>query len=363
MKKKRIIALIIAGILILTNASCSKKAETTSEVTEALEKTSVTDESQSVAAGESDKPVDAETTTAVTTSAVTEKSTAVKSTVAKSTAPKTVIRDTIEWKWNQNGAKDLSYIKLDRSLEGERARLSGDDQKTYDEWLEKALRFEVFYLHPSSQKELDHIYKIKDAMFGDYPELRLYVSTDEADENGFRFDYSYNWINCEEFSADFIVKYIGRIENVCQSILGKMKKRVPAAEKYEFILGELCRRTTYLDKTDEELQEEGINFDYAYCYLNGPLLDGEGLCQAYAYAYQLLCQREGLWCVCDSGGVHCWNQVMLDNGLTYGVDPTWCDADYSDKGYDTDSFLLTQKELEDTHDTKGTHWVATGTPL
>ena len=121
--------------------------------------------------------------------------------------------------------------------------------------------------------------------------------------------------------------------------------------------------TTYCDKSNEELQEEGINYSVAFCYLNGPLLEGKGLCQAYAYAYQLLCQRAGLWCVCDSNDMHCWNLVMLDNCLTYYVDPTWCDDHYLDEGYDPAYFLLTQKQFEDTHDTTNTDWVATGTPL
>ena len=88
----------------------------------------------------------------------------------------------------------------------------------------------------------------------------------------------------------------------------------------EFLGKEICLRTEYVDKSDSEVP------NWSWCYMNGVFLEGEGVCQAYAYAYQYLCHRAGLWSVTVSGNCHCWNMVQLENGATYHVDLTWADS-------------------------------------
>ena len=64
-------------------------------------------------------------------------------------APTTVeeIESTTEITTVPNYSLDLSYLKLDQSLEAERSRLSEEDQKLYDEWLEKILQLEKHEEH------------------------------------------------------------------------------------------------------------------------------------------------------------------------------------------------------------------------
>ena len=65
------------------------------------------------------------------------------------------------------------------------------------------------------------------------------------------------------------------------------------------------------------------------------LVNGEGVCEAYALAYMFLCWRANIYCEAVSGDVktdsgeydggHAWNIVYLD-GDYYMVDPTWDDS-------------------------------------
>lgn len=55
------------------------------------------------------------------------------------------------------------------------------------------------------------------------------------------------------------------------------------------------------------------------------------VCEGYAEAFQLLCQREGIPCITvvgtADGGGHAWNYVQMENGVWYAVDLTWDDQD------------------------------------
>lgn len=55
------------------------------------------------------------------------------------------------------------------------------------------------------------------------------------------------------------------------------------------------------------------------------------VCEGYAEAFQLLCQREGIPCITvvgtANGGGHAWNYVQMENGVWYAVDLTWDDQD------------------------------------
>ena len=69
----------------------------------------------------------------------------------------------------------------------------------------------------------------------------------------------------------------------------------------------------------------------------GVLLQGTGVCESYALAYQMLLHEAGI----DSlyvtgysrGQLHAWNLVQLDGEWTY-VDPTWNDPIGGEEGYD-----------------------------
>lgn len=86
---------------------------------------------------------------------------------------------------------------------------------------------------------------------------------------------------------------------------------------------------------------------YTYYYANGVLLEGTGVCQSYALAYDLLLHEIGIESVYLSGtanGVsHAWNLVKLD-GNWYHVDCTWDDP--VGGGYERHSYFgLTDEQM------------------
>lgn len=70
----------------------------------------------------------------------------------------------------------------------------------------------------------------------------------------------------------------------------------------------------------------------------GALVDGKCVCEGYARAFQLMCEKAGIDSVCILGDStangktegHMWNAVRID-GVWYYCDPTWNDTTESDK--------------------------------
>ncbi|MDD4689619.1 MAG: transglutaminase domain-containing protein [Eubacteriales bacterium] len=75
--------------------------------------------------------------------------------------------------------------------------------------------------------------------------------------------------------------------------------------------------------------KEGENSDDAY----GLLVEGEGVCSGFAKAFKLLCDKNNIPSTLVTGtgftrkesGEHIWGLVQMEDGLWYGVDPTWDD--------------------------------------
>lgn len=63
----------------------------------------------------------------------------------------------------------------------------------------------------------------------------------------------------------------------------------------------------------------------------GALINGVCVCEGYAEAFKLLCDREGLPCVTvvgtGNGGAHKWNMVQMEDGEWYTLDATWDDQE------------------------------------
>ncbi len=67
----------------------------------------------------------------------------------------------------------------------------------------------------------------------------------------------------------------------------------------------------------------------------GVFLNGLAVCEGYAEAFKLLCDRESIPCIIiigdgfsspsDTGGAHEWNAVQMEDGNWYGIDVTWDD--------------------------------------
>ena len=87
------------------------------------------------------------------------------------------------------------------------------------------------------------------------------------------------------------------------------------------------------------LTEYDASGKYAYSAY-GALVDRKSVCEGYAEAFRLICDRNGIECILVSGIVmrsgdgqlnefsenHMWNYVRMDDGKWYAVDATWDDG-------------------------------------
>lgn len=90
-------------------------------------------------------------------------------------------------------------------------------------------------------------------------------------------------------------------------------------EKVKSIHDTLCDSLTY----DTTIAEPNIFDPY------GALVNGLCVCEGYAEAMKLICDREGIPCITvvgtGNGGAHKWNYVQMDDGKWYLIDATWDD--------------------------------------
>lgn len=90
-------------------------------------------------------------------------------------------------------------------------------------------------------------------------------------------------------------------------------------EKLKSIHDYLANNIVY----DDTIKEPNIYDSY------GALINGVCVCEGYAEALKLLCDREKIPCITvmgtGNGGAHKWNMVQMEDGEWYTVDPTWDD--------------------------------------
>lgn len=90
-------------------------------------------------------------------------------------------------------------------------------------------------------------------------------------------------------------------------------------EKVKSIHDYLANNIVY----DDTISEPNIYDPY------GALITGVCVCEGYAEAFKLLCDREGIPCLnvvgTGNGGAHKWNMVQMEDGEWYTVDATWDD--------------------------------------
>ncbi len=100
-------------------------------------------------------------------------------------------------------------------------------------------------------------------------------------------------------------------------------------EKVKSIHDYVCELTTY---------DSGGRYVYsAY----GSLVDNRAVCEGYAEAFKLLCDKSGIECILVSGKGkndsatenHMWNYVKMDDGKWYAVDTTWDDGNKISEAY------------------------------
>lgn len=129
-------------------------------------------------------------------------------------------------------------------------------------------------------------------------------------------------------------------------------------EKEKYAHDYLMAHCVYDDEAVELHKSEQVRANEQNAY--GALVEGEAVCEGYARAFQLLCQRMGVNCWVIQGQAegfeenteltnHIWNCVELD-GAWYQVDVTWDDTE--DEGVACERYLyfnLTTAEMTKDH--------------
>ncbi len=91
-------------------------------------------------------------------------------------------------------------------------------------------------------------------------------------------------------------------------------------DELKFFHDHLCQTVSYVDGKNAH-------------NVAGPLLEGLSVCEGYAKAFKLFCNRMNIPCVIVTGAgytdkgaeAHAWNAVRMEDGNWYAVDVTWDD--------------------------------------
>ena len=105
----------------------------------------------------------------------------------------------------------------------------------------------------------------------------------------------------------------------------------------------------------------------------GAIVNGLCVCEGYAEAFKILCDREGIPClnvVGTAGGAHKWNMVQMEDNKWYLIDVTWNDSSkiyysYFLIGSDTKAPFYSYSNVADStvHIPTGKHYTAAETAL
>lgn len=93
------------------------------------------------------------------------------------------------------------------------------------------------------------------------------------------------------------------------------------------------------------------------------------VCEGYARAFKIVCDKLGIPCILGCGNNHMWNYVQDDAGNWYGVDPTWNDNLRTDEWKDHETpedqlnrYVLQGERFASNHPANGIFWGG-GTPF
>ncbi len=167
------------------------------------------------------------------------------------------------------------------------------------------------------------------ALTRDYPELTMWCT-------GFKLGSSYALMPGDKNYVLMSVEYMlngnpsyGDPSGMIGQLNAVIDAFTPTGETmYDKLLSihdYICQINTYVKGTP-------------YCYsAYGALVDGRSVCEGYAEAFKLLCDKAGIDCILvtglalpdendDTKEAHMWNFVRMDDGEWYAVDATWDDS-------------------------------------
>ena len=130
--------------------------------------------------------------------------------------------------------------------------------------------------------------------------------------------------------------YNDAVTKAVSSIKSSMGSASSRAFKVKYIHDYICKKAYYRVADETRIHSSEPLF----------LGDGGVVCEGYAKAFKVLCEKFGIPCACISGVAynksgqseqHMWNYVQMDDGKWYLVDLTWDDQT---KGIVYDYFLV-----------------------
>ena len=152
---------------------------------------------------------------------------------------------------------------------------------------------------------------------------------------------------------------ITKLNDAAESVLAEL----PAGSRREqlsYLNRYLTEHNSYRDGEPDAASRNPLTALMGSTGENGPV------CEGYARAMKILCDRAAIPCVLVNGDAyhekdgtpepHMWNSVQLENGLWYGLDVTWNDPVVRDgdgnrisgaaSGYEDEEYFLTGANTE-----------------
>ena len=136
--------------------------------------------------------------------------------------------------------------------------------------------------------------------------------------------------------ASFTLKAVPDFASNMSAMNSKINEIVSSApsttlqEKLKFFHDKICELTTYNTEASK-ISSGSAPKELLYAWSPYGTFTGQSVvCEGYARAFKMLCDKAGIPCALisgDGGGAHMWNAVKMDDGKWYGVDVTWDDQD------------------------------------
>ena len=169
------------------------------------------------------------------------------------------------------------------------------------------------------------------ALIADHPEYFWlyglgfgYIKEDDGTISDIDVRFNY----CAGQSAKNIESNYTKLMKTVAEVVGEAEQYDSDYDKIKYFATYISDKVTYNDNA----AAVGLpsNAAYANCWnAYGGLITGDGVCEAYAEAFKLLCDKAGIPCVSMYSTDHEWNAVKLD-GKWYYVDVTWIDTENKD---------------------------------
>ena len=214
---------------------------------------------------------------------------------------------------NEAGERKWRWIAADGKSTDEKIQLD----PAYGEVME-TLRKSIQGGFDACIYDCPEIFWLKNVTFGGYTILWTIRSDGSATGKISSVTVSGNesWTGAKNCVEEFQNKVKDAVDCISEGFTEDMSD----ARKMKQIHDYICAKCVY---------QEGTYAHSAY----GTFYNGKVVCEGYAKAFKILCNRMGLTCVLGSGtvhktssdGAHMWNYVLLDGGW-YMVDVTWDDG-------------------------------------